>query len=140
MNITTQTENDTVIFRITGRIDTASADEFRASLSILNDLSPDKVVFDMNEVDYISSVGLRQILNVRKRFKENEAVEAINCNEYVMEVFETTGFGNMLVIRPKECDSYDKVFFEKSFGEMLDYHASKHPDKTFISGGGNFQL
>ena len=57
-----------------------------------------EVIIDCNELEYISSAGLRIILKIRKKFPETKI---INCNQAVYEIFEMTGFTEMMKIEKK---------------------------------------
>lgn len=80
-----------------GRIDTATAPEFERVLGeILEGVSD--LVLDMTKVEYVSSAGLRVILKVQKVMFSQGKMKLIGVNESVMEVFEITGFSNILKI------------------------------------------
>lgn len=80
-----------------GRIDTLSAPELEKKLSeILGDVS--ELVLDMAKVEYVSSAGLRVILKIQKIMLRQGKMKLISVNESVMEVFEITGFSDILNI------------------------------------------
>ena len=80
-----------------GRIDTLSAPEFEKKLGdLLGGVS--ELVMDMTNVDYVSSAGLRVILKVQKVMFHQGKMKLISVNESVMEVFEITGFSDILAI------------------------------------------
>ena len=80
-----------------GRIDTLSAPEFEKKLGdLLGGVS--ELVLDMTNVDYVSSAGLRVILKVQKVMFHQGKMKLISVNESVMEVFEITGFSDILII------------------------------------------
>lgn len=82
---------------IEGRLDTVTAPEFEAKLGeLLNGVS--ELVIDMAKVDYVSSAGLRVILKVQKRMSKQGKMKLIGVNDTVMEVFEITGFADILHI------------------------------------------
>lgn len=92
-------ENGTTIISLSGRLDSNSAplfeDELKAFLT-----SPERhLVFDFNDLDYISSAGLRVILNTAKTFK-NGPFDFITCamQDHVLEVFEISGFDTFITI------------------------------------------
>ena len=64
----------------------------------LIDYEGKEVIIDCNELEYISSAGLRIILKIRKKFPETKI---INCNQAVYEIFEMTGFTEMMKIEKK---------------------------------------
>ena len=65
MNVTVTSENKAYTFIICGRIDTLTAPELEAKFREI-EADAEKVVFDMTEVDYISSAGMRTIIYVQK--------------------------------------------------------------------------
>ena len=82
---------------LSGRLDTTTApkleSELRSSLDNVSDL-----VFDMDKLEYISSAGLRVLLASQKIMNDNGEMKLINVNEAVFEVFEVTGFSEILTI------------------------------------------
>ena len=80
-----------------GRIDTMTAPELEKKLSEILDGVTD-LVLDMAKVAYISSAGLRVILKVQKRMLCQGSMKLIGVNESIMEVFEITGFSDILTI------------------------------------------
>lgn len=80
--------------KINGRIDTVTAQQLEAVLqeSLAN---VEDIIFDFEGVSYISSAGLRVILSVLHR---QNSMKIIHVNDVVMEVFEITGFMDILTI------------------------------------------
>ena len=83
------------VIKLTGRIDTNNCLEVEKK--IRKELNGNKceIVFDANDLKYISSAGLRMILKFKK---ENDNTKIINCSLEVYEVFEMTGFSEMMEI------------------------------------------
>jgi anti-sigma B factor antagonist len=80
-----------------GRIDTMTAPELEKKLSEILDGVTD-LVLDMAKVAYISSAGLRVILKVQKRMLCQGSMKLIGVNDSIQEVFEITGFSDILNI------------------------------------------
>ena len=80
---------------ISGRLDTSTAPQFEEFMAG-NISKIDALTLDCAELDYVSSAGLRVLLAVQKRLKG--AFKLKNVCELVMEVFEMTGFVDVLVI------------------------------------------
>ena len=97
LNINKEVTGDSAKFLLEGRIDTTSApvleSELKGSLDGLKDL-----VIDFEKVEYISSAGLRVLLSVQKIMKKQGSMKLINVQEAVMEIFEVTGFLDILTI------------------------------------------
>ena len=84
--------------KIKGRLDTKTAPELNESLQ--NDLTGiDELILDLSELNYISSAGLRVILATQKIMNTQGTMTVCNVQEIVMEVFEATGFRDILTIK-----------------------------------------
>ena len=80
---------------IDGRLDTTTAPELERFLG-KNDEGVTSLIFDCENLSYISSAGLRVLLTAHKRVKS--AMKLTNVNELVREVLEMTGFADIWVI------------------------------------------
>ena len=78
-----------------GRLDTTTAPELDSFLSENYDKAG-AIVIDCEKLSYVSSAGLRVLLSAQKKTKG--AMKLVNVCELVMEVFEMTGFADILVI------------------------------------------
>ena len=98
MNIKIERENGKVLMEIQGRLDTTTAPELEKAV---NDEGEElhSLVLDFNGVNYISSAGLRVLLTAQKKMNAKGNMELINVCESVMDVFEMTGFADILVIK-----------------------------------------
>ena len=83
---------------IEGRIDTTTAPALEGELkrSVTSDVK--NLVLDFSKVEYISSAGLRVLLAAQKVMKKQGSMVVRNVNEAIMEVFEVTGFADILTI------------------------------------------
>ncbi|MBR5438838.1 MAG: STAS domain-containing protein [Clostridia bacterium] len=82
---------------IAGRLDTQTAPELEKELdAILPNLK--ELTFDMAELEYISSAGLRVILKAQKVMNTQGSMKLTNVNDGIMEVFDITGFLDILTI------------------------------------------
>ena len=89
-------ENDVLSIYPCGSIDTANAEEFGKEVDELRNEHPEgQLVLDMDELRYISSAGLRQILRLKKKEKD---LKIINCSSEIYDIFEMTGFSEMIDI------------------------------------------
>ena len=80
-----------------GRLDTMTAPELEAELSQSMD-DAESLVLDFSKLDYISSAGLRVLLSAHKTMSGKGGMKLTNVNEIVREVFEVTGFAEILTI------------------------------------------
>lgn len=97
MKISQTVNNDTLTIALAGRLDTVTAPELETvvneSLGGVRDLT-----MDLGELVYISSAGLRVLLSAQKRMNKQGKMVVRHVNETVMEVFEITGFADILTI------------------------------------------
>ena len=97
MNITTKKENTTLTVALEGRLDTTTAPELDVfAEQELADTQ--ELVLDFADLEYISSAGLRVLLKLQKVMNKKESMKLIHVGEVVKEVFEITGFTDILTI------------------------------------------
>ena len=95
-NVTNRIENDTLYFELTGRVDTSNADQIEKSIQkIKTDFTASNYVIDAAQLEFISSAGLRVILRLLKELKQ---LKIINVSSDVYEIFDMTGFTDMLAV------------------------------------------
>ena len=92
----TQTGTDLAI-ALEGRLDTMTAPELEAELKQSLD-AVQTLTLDFSKLDYISSAGLRVLLSAHKTMAPKGGMKVTNVNEIVREVFEVTGFADILTI------------------------------------------
>ena len=82
---------------LTGRLDTMTAPELEAELN--QSLSEaDTLTMDFSKLEYISSAGLRVLLSAHKAMAGKGSMKVTHVNEIVQEVFDVTGFADILSI------------------------------------------
>ncbi len=97
MTITKNKNDNFLTLKLEGRLDTTTAPQLENELSEnLNGVT--ELTIDFAELSYISSAGLRVLLATQKRMNKQGSMKLINVNEIVMEVFEITGFVDILTI------------------------------------------
>jgi anti-sigma B factor antagonist len=92
MNCTNEKEGETIVLKVTGSINSQTADDFKAAISAL--LPAPKLIIDFSGVDYISSAGLRILMWANGQFPAKAMVVRHVCEE----VFTMTGFSSFLTI------------------------------------------
>lgn len=97
MTIERKTENDQVTILLGGRLDTATAPELEKEVDSCEGTVKDLVI-DLKDLEYTSSAGLRVILKAQKMMNKQGSMKLINVNDDVMEVFDITGFLDILNI------------------------------------------
>ena len=96
-NTVTKINENTV--KISGRIDSNNAAQFEKELFESFENSADSVIIDADELEYISSAGLRVLLKLKKSKKGN--INLINASSEVYDIFEVTGFSSFLNVSKK---------------------------------------
>ena len=97
LNIKKTIENGTGLFALGGRLDTTTAPELEKELKeSLPGLT--ELVLDFDKTEYISSAGLRVLLAAQKTMNQQGGMKLIHVNETIMEIFEVTGFSEILTI------------------------------------------
>lgn len=95
MNIIKNKEAEKFTVALEGRLDTTTAPAFdEVIMEALNGVT--EFVIDMTKLEYISSAGLRVILKAQKIMTARGKMVLTGVNESVMEVFEITGFADIL--------------------------------------------
>ena len=97
MTIEKKLNNGELTVSLEGRLDTVTApsleEELKANLDGVQNL-----ILDFQALEYISSAGLRVILMAQKTMNKQGNMVVRNVNETIAEVFEITGFADMLTI------------------------------------------
>ncbi|WP_298501275.1 STAS domain-containing protein [uncultured Methanobrevibacter sp.] len=97
MDIEKQKDGKKLDIKLVGRLDTKTAPELS---EVLKDSLTDveELTFDLSDLIYISSAGLRIILSTQKTMNVQGSMKVTNVQDIVMEVFESTGFVDILTI------------------------------------------
>ncbi|MBD5482266.1 MAG: STAS domain-containing protein [Lachnospiraceae bacterium] len=98
MTITKNTENGVLTLALEGRLDTNTAPELEKEIGA--DLTADvqSLILDLKDLEYISSAGLRVLLAAQKKMNKQGNMVVKNVNDMIMDVFEVTGFVDILTI------------------------------------------
>ena len=98
MNITADKNGSSLTLALDGRLDTTTAPELdkilKTSLDGVTDLT-----LDLERLEYLSSAGLRVLLSGQKAMNKQGTMTVRHVNETIMEIFEITGFSDILTIR-----------------------------------------
>lgn len=97
LNITSSQENKKLVVFPEGRIDTTTSNDFN---EYIKKYLPDtaELILDFSKVEYISSAGLRVVLSLTKVMNKQGSIKIINASEEVKEVFDITGFSDIIPI------------------------------------------
>lgn len=97
MKITKKQDGSALVIALEGRLDTTTAPELEAELKTCLDGITD-LTLDLTDLDYISSAGLRVLLSAHKTMMKQGQMKVTNASEIVREVFDVTGFSDILNI------------------------------------------
>ena len=86
---------ETLTLKVIGRLDTSTAPQLEAEMNDSLDSAKD-LILDFSELEYISSAGLRVILKAQKIMNKQGTMKLTGVNDTVMEVFDITGFSDIL--------------------------------------------
>ena len=97
MTITKNQEGAALVIALEGRLDTTTSPELEKELK---DALPGVtgLTLDLEKLEYISSAGLRVLLAAQKTMSAQGTMKLIHVNEIIMEIFEITGFSDILTI------------------------------------------
>ena len=97
MIINKKKDGSALVIALEGRLDTTTAPELEAELKTCLDGITD-LTLDMTNLDYISSAGLRVLLTAHKAMMKQGQMKVTNASDIVREVFDVTGFSDILTI------------------------------------------
>ena len=97
MTIEVKKGKEEIIIEVAGRLDTTTAPALENTINE-NCGETASIILDFKGLEYISSAGLRVLLSAQKKMQQAGNMKIINVCELVMEVFEMTGFADILTI------------------------------------------
>ena len=97
MTIEIRKNAEEIVLEITGRLDTITAPALEKTINE-NFAGIKSLILDFKSLEYISSAGLRVLLGAQKKMQQVGTMKVINVCEEVMDVFEMTGFADILTI------------------------------------------
>lgn len=97
MTIDVKRNEQELVLEIAGRLDTTTAPSLDKAIQE-NTNGITSLIFDFKELEYISSAGLRVILSAQKKMQKIGEMKVRNLREEIMDVFEMTGFADILTI------------------------------------------
>ena len=97
MNIEKVCAKNVITLKLRGRLDTTTAPSLETAVSEVVGAC-ENLVLDFAGLEYISSAGLRVILKAQKAMAAKGGMKVLHVNETIMEIFEITGFSDILTI------------------------------------------
>ena len=98
MTVTKTKKGTELVIAIEGRVDTTTSPQLETEIKDSID-GITKLVFDFAKVEYISSAGLRVLLSAQKTMNKQGEMVVTNCSDDILEIFEVTGFTDILTIK-----------------------------------------
>ena len=97
MTIEQKRNGNALLVALKGRLDTTTAPQLEAELKEAL-AGVEELTFDLEALEYISSAGLRVLLSAQKAMNKQGSMKVTHPNEMIMEIFEVTGFSDILTI------------------------------------------
>lgn len=97
LNIEKKLDGKTLTVALEGRLDTTTAPQLEAELKAAMD-GADSLILDFEKLEYISSAGLRVLLSAQKIMAKKGGMKILHVSDVIMEIFEVTGFIDILTI------------------------------------------
>lgn len=95
MTVEKKQNGEEVTLLVSGRVDTTNAKEFESEVTVKME-GAKSLILDFAELEYISSAGLRVVLSIIKQMKNQGTLAIKNANEMIKEIFEVTGFSDLV--------------------------------------------
>ncbi|MBR1508830.1 MAG: STAS domain-containing protein [Eubacterium sp.] len=100
MNIAKNRNGSTLEILLEGRLDTVTSPDLDVVIKESLD-GVTELIFDLDKLEYISSSGLRTLLAAQKIMNKQGTMKIVDANEMVMEIFEVTGFIDILNVETR---------------------------------------
>ena len=97
LNINKTTDNGVATIALEGRLDTVTSPELESVIKETVE-GITELILDFTNLEYISSAGLRVLLAAHKTMTKQGSMKVVNVNSTIMEIFEVTGFSDILEI------------------------------------------
>ena len=130
MKVLINKNEDNLLLECIGRIDAVSAPEFREAITNIDFTNVGNVTLNFENVPYISSAGLRELLILKKKLKEDALLVVEEASEEVVDVINMTGFNEFVIVKDKG-NALD--YSNMSFGSFLSYKAEHDEGKTILT-------
>ena len=97
LNINVKSEGEKLTVKLEGRLDTTTSPELESELGMNLD-GIKEFLFDFNGLEYLSSAGLRVLLNAQKTMNQQGEMKVTGVSDAVKEIFDVTGFSDILTV------------------------------------------
>lgn len=99
MKVSEEVKGDVVIIRLEGRLDATTSAQIESKVNSLTEDKKLKIIFNLQNVDYLSSAGMRVLLSVTKKLKSlNGKFIVCSLSDDVMDIIKMAGFNQIIQI------------------------------------------
>lgn len=110
MNLDQETRGDIAILRPVGRLDSTSSPDLESTVLERLQSGCNRIVFDLADMDYVSSAGLRVILLAGKKLRATQGKMVLSgMRDDVRDVFQMSGFLNLFAVTPSLDEALARV-------------------------------
>jgi anti-anti-sigma factor len=110
MNVIEEIRNDIIILKLEGRLDATTSSQIESKVASITESGKNKVIFNLQNMDYLSSAGMRVLLSVSKKFKSLNGKFIVCClNDEVLEIIKMAGFNQILHIVSSEDKALQEI-------------------------------
>lgn len=110
MDLNDRKENGTLVIRVAGRLDSATAPRFEERLMAAINSGEKRIAVNLESLEYISSAGLRVLLKAARELKAAGGGLALCCmRDYIREVFDLAGFVSIIPVVATEGEAMKRV-------------------------------
>ena len=110
MEISEEKREEIKIFSLSGRLDSNTSPQLETRINEALENGSKQLIINFQDLDYISSAGLRVILKATKDLKRSDGkIMLCSMQDYVKEVFEIAGFDTFLPIVPSMDEAVEKI-------------------------------
>ena len=110
MNVTTRDIDGTSVVRVRGRLDTATAPSLETTCSELIAAGAERIVIDLNELEYLSSAGIRVVLAAAKQLQaDGRMLKVCGAQGIVLETLQLSGIPEIIPVCSTLDDALDEA-------------------------------
>lgn len=128
INLVKNISDNKTVLKVEGALNAESSQVLHEAIEVV-DVS-NILVLDFQNLEYICSSGLRELLIAKKRFKDNFSV--INVNEGVEEIIKMTGFDNFLNYTKQQIENYEGSYYNRGFKSLIESKALEYPNLEIL--------
>lgn len=101
LNTTLETTNDTAKIFLSGELDGSTANSFQEKIEEVTNLTLNRLVLIMEDLEYMASAGLRVLIFAKQKMGPNVDIYIVGAQEMVLDTIEKTGFHHSVILLDK---------------------------------------